>query len=805
MLYRKILFFILIVVAAQSESLVFGDLKVDVKNSTSQSQPETSYYFPSNTQQVRESAAHASGYGIQSALKELYGSQEYLVWRMQQAWSRQQEELCVEQEKKRIEQETKDRLIADHQSKFGIDQESLKKLYKNNFDYVEKWIKKTTCLSKDQALSVWEGYCDKRCWRYDQKADGKKRITKEYNRREKVNRQRDHAELEKTLAKMDRVAPLDSCKEFGNALLELEGEKPCSSHLIQDCIHVSRDTESLQGEYEKVPLFYDQNISVACGQRLQVRQQALDQTKQEPYAQYKKTYQLSDATQGYLRSQDILPIDFQQCFGTTLQHVMHGEICEIFESVADISKQLPYQSSMLTQATLCADIAYDANCAELMSLTCLSCDVSHGIAGFVLGVGRQMNRLLLVAGEQAVVFAAHALNPIEIAHGLQAIISCVCDGSGYTQEDMQYVEQNLTNQDYLQSKVEQRIEQVACGVCCLSTALQSWHHDRSMQQKSQDIVKGITDVGVSFVVPDVIIGKVVKVLGLMSANVRAIRTLEGAASILEEELSFAAALESGVLLEKDAELLAQFKVGEELIAAKQEQYFSPKMPWMVEEVRSSDGKIIEKMRAIKAPNSRVTDITLIENAKKMAQQCFVVSEETLQKVKAFAQANKSFEMEFLGKIERFEVDWEHILLPMVKEREHFNNVTKMYELKGFDVVGWHHGLWQEFEKQGLIRIVDKAEKNGCARLDFMWGYNKKSEFKTFYPDVWNYENIYDAIKEALVNNFKIIEKNISSNELSKTVFGRTHSGIEIEMKLTKKCLDDRWKIATAFVSKEFFK
>ena len=111
------------------------------------------------------------------------------------------------------------------------------------------------------------------------------------------------------------------------------------------------------------------------------------------------------------------------------------------------------------------------------------------------------------------------------------------------------------------------------------------------------------------------------------------------------------------------------------------------------------------MRACKAPNSRVRDPTLIENAKKMAQQCFVVSEETLQKVKAFAQANKSFEMEFLGKIERFEVDWEHILLPMVKEREHFNNVTKMYELKDFEVVGWHHGLWQEFEKQGLIRIV----------------------------------------------------------------------------------------------------
>ena len=45
MLYRKFLFFILIVVAAQPESLIFGDLKVDVKKSTSQSQPENSYCF----------------------------------------------------------------------------------------------------------------------------------------------------------------------------------------------------------------------------------------------------------------------------------------------------------------------------------------------------------------------------------------------------------------------------------------------------------------------------------------------------------------------------------------------------------------------------------------------------------------------------------------------------------------------------------------------------------------------------------------------------------------------------------------
>ncbi|MCX5923693.1 MAG: hypothetical protein NTU89_03965, partial [Candidatus Dependentiae bacterium] len=65
-----------------------------------------------------------------------------------------------------------------------------------------------------------------------------------------------------------------------------------------------------------------------------------------------------------------------------------------------------------------------------------------------------------------------------------------------------------------------------------------------------------------------------------------------------------------------------------MIAAKQEESFFQHMPWIVDEVRSPDGKTIEKMRACKNQNSRVIDPVLIEKAKIMANMHFVIPEET---------------------------------------------------------------------------------------------------------------------------------------------------------------------------------
>jgi hypothetical protein len=227
------------------------------------------------------------------------------------------------------------------------------------------------------------------------------------------------------------------------------------------------------------------------------------------------------------------------------------------------------------------------------------------------------------------------------------------------------------------------------------------------------------------------------------------------------------------------------------------------MPWIVDEVRSPDGKTIEKMRASKNPNSRVIDPALIEKAKIMAKKHFVIPEETLKKVQEFAQANKSFEMEFLGKMEKFEIDWEHILLPMVKERQHFNHLTKAYELKDFEIVGWHHGLWQEFEKQGLIRILKKKERSGCVNLEFTWGYNKTAEKKTFVPASWDYTQLRDNVFYCLRNAIEVQEKEGRFAGLGKSVIAQTVEGIEMEIILSRESLTASWNITTSFVRESF--
>ena len=64
-------------------------------------------------------------------------------------------------------------------------------------------------------------------------------------------------------------------------------------------------------------------------------------------------------------------------------------------------------------------------------------------------------------------------------------------------------------------------------------------------------------------------------------------------------------------------------------------------------------------------------------------------------------------------------------------------------MKNIEVSGWHYGLWKDFEKQGLIKIVKKVERNGCIYLEIDWPYGRKSFEKTFYPESWDYIKIKD--------------------------------------------------------------
>ena len=84
-------------------------------------------------------------------------------------------------------------------------------------------------------------------------------------------------------------------------------------------------------------------------------------------------------------------------------------------------------------------------------------------------------------------------------------------------------------------------------------------------------------------------------------------------------------------------------------------------------------------------------------------------------------------------------------------------------------------------------------------IDFMWGYNKKPEFKTFVPDSWSYELFRDKIQESLMFPKEIRD----STALHVSMTGKTKDGIELSVCFRRKTEQDPWLIATAFVDKEF--
>lgn len=539
-----------------------------------------------------------------------------------------------------------------------------------------------------------------------------------------------------------------------------EPELPSSSKEIC-AIKLPRDIESLQKEYENIPLFYDENISAEHRQRLEVREQAVDQSKEESYKQYDKSYNFSAVTDGYLRSQDLNPILYQNLCGTALQHVLHGEICEIFEQAADISSQLSYQSSMLRQATLFADIANSANRSELMPLTCAACDFSHGLVGFVLGVGRQMNHLFLVAGKQAIISTAHALSPVEIAHGLQTILTCLSDSfdcDEIPEEEIKYFEQMLCDQEFLKSKIDLRYEQVSCGVQCLSNSLESWHEQRTMAQKSQDIVGGLTDIGINIVVPDLIISKVATALGLMATNIKAVKEVEKAALFFQEEMSFSAALEAGVFLENEVEAIAQFKAGESLIAAKQEA----KIKYAVTELMEAEGQAAQAaqgaLKGLRPLEQIVAEVAALEG--KIPSGNIVLLQEVEQWVDLLVkQSHANLDqtiVEMFSKMTKLHngaqmpvvLDIPHILNFQYKKVEDLVNGFYTFEFEG----GHLAGSCKSLEQAGLAKIIkQRMLPNGCVEYKMRSTLTGRSFGKTEFPAAWDGEKLVKSCWEVFDN------------------------------------------------------
>ena len=518
--------------------------------------------------------------------------------------------------------------------------------------------------------------------------------------------------------------------------------------------------------------------------RWQQRTAALDKTINEQYKQESKSYHLDEQTAGYLLFLGLPTHEYEQCTGTTLQHHIHKELFKLAQTTAKLHRSIPYQSSMLQQAMLYNSTAISSNQHELFDLATYLTELNYGLLSTVQSISKEGNKLLAVAGKQCIESLQElpeqlANMTMDIAKLLYSMIQ------PHPHHDLTEEEIKLFCQDQqlFHLQIDQRHQLTMQLLQTVADSAEQWLKQRSAQNKAEDIIKITTHAATTIVMPEIILQKLTLALSGMMSQLKRAQPFITSSKLLQEEL----ALE---IAGPELEQLLYKKMNKELMHA---------MDWDIEECRNSAGQLI-KIRGKKPTNNRIKDQALIKKATSMAQEHFIIPEQISNAVKEFATKHEYIQAELEGILQTIEVDWEHILLPKIAKRTNFNFLTRQKELKTFEVSGWHHGLWQEFEKQGLIKIVNKIEKNECIYLDFDWYYNRTPDTKTLYPDSWNYEKILESIQEALSNAKEINENN---NLLKKSLQGKTKNNIEIIIHLEKKSKNDAWKILTAFIDKKY--
>ena len=651
----------------------------------------------------------------------------------------------VQQHKQHLEKLEKQKLYQQqvkeghHKHEFGVSSEHLKNLYSMSYKQLEAWIIKSVNLTHGQAIAIWDGYCLKRCRGSKEKERIRNNINRIYQERDILKK----------------------------ALRQQQAEQK----------------KHLQSVY-RLELPAPESLSPESQDRWQQRTAALQKTINEQYKQESKSYHLDEQTAGYLLFVGLPTHEYEQCNGTTFQHHIHKELFKLAQTTAKLHSSIPYQSNMLQQAMLYNSTAISSNQHELFDLATHLTELNHGLLSTIQSISKEGNKLLAVAGKQCIESLQEL--PEQLANMTMDIAKLLYNMTQpHPHHDLTEEEIELFCQDQqlFHLQIDQRHQLTMQFLQTITDSAEQWLKQRSAQNKAEDIIKITTHAATTIVMPEIILQKLTLALSSMMSQLKRAQPFIASSKLLQEEL----ALE---IAGPEIEQLLYKKMNKELMHA---------MDWEIEECRNSAGQLI-KIRGKKPTNNRIKDQALIKKATSMAQEHFIIPEQISKAVKEFATKHRYIQAEIDGILQTIEVDWEHILLPSIKKQTRYNPLTKQYELKTFEVNGWHHGLWQEFEKQGLIKIVNKIEKNECIYLDFDWYYNRTPDTKTLYPDSWSYEKILESIQEALSTS----KPNFThDNPLKLSLLGKTQNNIEIIIHLQKQSKHNPWKIHTAFINKKY--
>lgn len=374
---------------------------------------------------------------------------------------------------------------------YGVNADYLKNvLYKKSFEELENWLIKNKKLTKTQALNIWTSFCEHKNFRWKKKSNGYAHIEQEYNQRKK-----------NTVTQQQKIQPKQKNQQP-------EAYKPA---LRKNVIISSQDLESRQEQYALPPTYLCQGID---SKTLQKRQNTLQKTIEQNYAQYEQSYFLNPQTTAYLQTHDLKPTDYTSCFGTPLQQQLHTEVCQLFDQIAQQESKIMFA----TDAINFTDATHDQNQKEQIATAITLADIAWTLAAIPIGICER--------AKDTVMLPFHA----------PQIIKCLGQALYFVIETS--IINNLAKYTNLPKAIQERDERDALikqGIVQAASAIYNatWH----------DKIKGSTRLIADFYVP----GKIFHAAGYLFAGVAAqskkLRSLENVAAMMDHDSGFAEMVE----------------------------------------------------------------------------------------------------------------------------------------------------------------------------------------------------------------------------------------------------------------------
>jgi len=622
----------------------------------------------------------------------------------------------------------------EHIEKYGMScddlwgSKSAKGVYQKSFKEVKKLLITSGNLTKEQALAVWDGYCQKRKIFNQKKINGRISIEDVYDIR--------------------------SYEKF-----------------VQNCA--------------------DQ------------REEAFEQSVLDDYETSEKIYELNAQTIGYLMSQGLQPIDFQELNGNALQHQIQSEFCSVVEHAAIAARHMSYDSAMLKEILLCADAGVACNKESLMDLAIAFADTSHGLIGFIHGVSKEVNSLFGIAAQQAIESVinlpqttVHGI--ISLFHFVEFVKDRVCrpfDPSAFFQEDA------ITSVlDPMVDGFKEDVQSLVAGYQIISEAVYNWAMQKPMREKGQDLVKMVTDFGVNMVATDAAIAKVASACKALATN------LKHASEFVLKKSVLQPALEVG----QDLEHFAHAKVAEKVAQAVDEVLVSKAGELEVMLVNRMESEIATSGKLPVAVASKTTmplkDVVkrLITKGAPHTDRLFqqevllhfedqFLKKEMLEFCQKAKELYTNVKVMHLGKEIDMICDIEHFATYNLKFKQNFTTGL----IEGF-ISGGHVGiLSKELEAAGKIMIKTEEILQGGARyVEYEHLFSNCLTRKTEYQLFWSGEKIMQANLEAFENQI-YCEDFLRGGVKHMQIIGVSKEGLKIEMVVTE-ISDSKLTLDTAY-------